>query len=230
MLHQNKNGTLLCSVLFYFSKSLGDLKGSAQRTARCAVRPSHRSARRRASPLCSAKKERNTFVFCFLFFKEHRELYGLGTENSTVHCSTELPLRPQAGKSPMLHQKKNRTLLCSVLFYFSKSIGDLKGSAQRTARCAVRPSCRSARRRASPLCSAKRVRDAFVFCSFFKEHEVFLTRLRTVSPQNTISVGNIVSCLNRARNGSFRSYDDKNFFLFLDFSPFSDYPINIGKQ
>ena len=118
MLHQKKYGTLLCFVLFYFSKSMGDLKGEAQRTAQCAVRPSHRSARRRASPLCSTKK--STEHFCVSYF-----------------------------------------------FYFSKSIGGLKGEAQRTAHCAVRPSHRSARRRASPLCSTKKVRNTFVFRTFF---------------------------------------------------------------
>ncbi len=97
------------------------------------------------SPMLHQKKYGTLLCFVlFLFFEEHRGLEGRGTENSTVRCSTEPPLRPQAGKSPMLHQKSTEHFCVPYFFYFSKSIGGLsgQGTENSTVCCSTEPPLR----------------------------------------------------------------------------------------
>ena len=90
-----------------------------------------------------------------------RRLFEAPRGISAVGSASHWQCGGQGFKSPMLHQKSTEHFCVSYFFYFSKSMGDLKGEAQRTARCAVRPSHRSARRRASPLCSTKKSTEHF---------------------------------------------------------------------
>lgn len=62
-----------------------------------------------------------------------RRLFEAPRGISAVGSASHWQCGGQGFKSPMLHQKKYGTLLCSVLFYFSKSIGGLKGEPLRGA-------------------------------------------------------------------------------------------------